>query len=48
MIEAIRMVTIVRALLFAMILQASQAEISKGVGRFPLLMPNVRPYRVSY
>lgn len=46
MIEAIQIASIGALWLVVILLYGSQAEAS-GVGRFSLLMPNVRPYRVS-
>lgn len=45
MIEAFHMVPIVSLLLIVLLLHTSQALISHRVGRFPFLMPNVRPHR---
>lgn len=45
--ETSRMVSIISLLLIVILLHTSQALISNAVGRFPFLMPNVRPYRVS-
>lgn len=47
MIETFHMVPIVILLLIVVLLHTTQALISHSVGRFPFLMPNVRPYRVS-
>lgn len=46
MIEA-SMVSTVSLLLIAILVHTSQALIEHPVGRFPFLMPNVHPYRVS-
>lgn len=47
MIEAFHMVTFVTVLFIIIFVHTSHALISNGVGRFPFLMPNVHPYRVS-
>lgn len=47
MIETFRMVTIVSQLLIAITLHSVQALTPNGTGRFALLMPHVKPYRVS-
>lgn len=47
MIEAFRMVTIASQLLIVIYLHTSHALSSYRTGRFPLLLPNVTPYRVS-
>lgn len=45
--ETSHMVSIVSLLLIILMFHTSHALIPHAVGRFPFLMPNVRPYRVS-
>lgn len=47
MIKTFHMVSFVSILLIGLLAHSSQALIQNAVGRFPFLMPNVHPYRVS-
>lgn len=47
MIESFHMVLFATILVIVIFVHTSQALISNSVGRFPFLMPNVHPYRVS-
>lgn len=47
MIDIIHMVLFVSILLVAIFVHTSHALIPDAVGKFPFLMPNVHPYRVS-
>lgn len=47
MTETFHMVLFVSILLIGIFVQVSQALIPDAVGKFPFLMPNVHPYRVS-
>lgn len=47
MIERVHMVAFVSVLIIGIFVHSSQALIQHAVGRFPFLMPNVHPYRVS-
>lgn len=47
MIIAFHMVSAISILLSILFLNTSQALLRNAVGRFPFLMPNVHPYRVS-